>query len=90
MSARSARRLLERLLCDPAFVQQLSAEPLTVSFFEDVCAPEGYTCSLAEVQTAGGEDANVPAELWFAALPSELSAADPSTAALSTEAPASS
>ncbi len=75
MSARSAHRLLERLLCDPDFVEQVSAEPLTAPFFEEVCAREGYACSLAEVQTAGGEDASAPAELWFAALLSALTAA---------------
>ena len=80
MSARSARRLLERLLCDPAFVQQVSAQPLSARFFDAVCAREGYACSLAEVQTAGGEEANVPAELWLTALLSALStAATPSS-----------
>lgn len=72
MSARSARRLLERLLCDRGFLEQVSAQPLTPAFFADVCAQEGYACSLSEVLMAAGEDTSVPPELWFASLLSAL------------------
>jgi hypothetical protein len=72
MSARSARRLLERLLCDRGLLEQLSAQPLTAAFFAEICAREGYACSLAEVHAAADAEPSVPAELWFAALLSAL------------------
>ncbi|HEU4581538.1 MAG TPA: hypothetical protein VFS67_24940 [Polyangiaceae bacterium] len=68
MSAKSARRFLERLLCDPRFLDRVVASG--VQGFGELSAAEGYDCSLAEVQAVASDADPVPVspEIWFAAL----------------------
>lgn len=70
MSARSAKRFLERLLSDPEFGLELLDSARASKRWSDVLSREGYTCSIAELRELAGApgDDELEPEIWLEAV----------------------